>query len=113
MKDRFTLFISTDIIQEICIHTNNHCQGVNRPERPIEVDEIYAFIGILLSSGRNRGRKLQLSELWTSEFLFRQPFFTAAMSRNRFIYIYTNIRFDDKATRQMRMDSSGDKLEAI
>ncbi|KAK9747272.1 Transposase IS4 [Popillia japonica] len=101
------------------MYTNLYCQQADRQnqnnssQKEITRDEVYAFIAILLAAGRNRERKLHLSELWTEDELFRQPFFTAVMSRNRFTYIYKSIRFDDRATREQRIIGTKDKLQAI
>lgn len=116
VADMFYLFISKEMVEEICLQTNLYVQNLPKPEvaiPPITVDELYAFIGVLLSSGKVRGHKLHLSELWTNDPLFGQQYFTAAMSRNRFIHIFRNIHFDDKSTRQNRFEQSGNRLEAI
>lgn len=54
----------------------------------VTVDELQAFIGILIASGRNRSRKLHIAEMWTKNTLFKQPYFTAVLSRNRFKLIF-------------------------
>lgn len=112
------------MLADICIHTNR--QGVvyaekfneNHPTnqitwKNITIDELYAFIAVLIASGRNHGRKLNLSEMWSENELFKQPFFTAVMSRNRFRMIYKNLRFDDPSTRKDRITETKDKLQAI
>jgi hypothetical protein len=114
IKEMFTLFISPEIVKEICDETNRQLRRLNGKKiEDISEDELYTFIGILLVSGRNRTRKLSLDELWTSEEPFSQPFFTAALSRDRFISIYSQIRFDNRETRQERFAVSGDKLEPV
>jgi hypothetical protein len=114
IREMFALFISADIVREICEETNRQLRRLsNNKIEQLSEDELYAFIGIMLASGRNHTRKLSLNELWTSEEPFSQPFFTAAMSRDRFINIYSNIRFDNRETRRERFEVSLDKLEPI
>lgn len=114
MKEMFGLFVTPDMVKEICHETNIQLNRLpeNKTE-PISEIELYSFIGIMLASGRNRSRKQSLHELWSTDCLFSQPFFTAAMSRDRFISIYSHIRFDDRETRQERFNISLDKLEPI
>jgi hypothetical protein len=59
IKDMFCLFINDDTTTVIIEETNRHLNRKN-PEtsRPISEEEFFAFIGILLGSGRNRTRKL-------------------------------------------------------
>jgi hypothetical protein len=71
-----------------------------------------AFIGVLIAGGRN-WKKLHTSEMWTENELFKQPYFTAVLSKNRFNEIYMHIRFDDPTTRNDRTEATGDKLEAV
>lgn len=112
--ETFALFISGDMVKDICCETNHQVArlSMNRIE-PIVVEELYAFIAIMLASGRNRSRKLGLNDLWINEDPFCQPFFPAAMSRDRFITIFSQIRFDDKETRKERFIASSDRLEPI
>lgn len=51
--------------------------------------------------------------MWTTNTLFKQPYFTAVLSRNRYKQIFRCIRFDDPETRQQRKEVSNDPLEAI
>lgn len=51
--------------------------------------------------------------MWTTDELYKQHFFSAAMARDRFFYIYNNIRFDDKEDRQIRIAQTGDKMQAL
>ncbi|XP_077300696.1 uncharacterized protein LOC143921322 [Arctopsyche grandis] len=102
------------MVREICEQTNRQLHRTStKIIEPILAEELLAFIGIMLASGRNRTRKLSLNELWTNDSAFCQPFFTASMSRDRFITIFSQIRFDDKETRQERIHVSSDKLEPI
>lgn len=114
IREMFDLFVTAEMIKEICEETTRQFDSLpGNKMRPLSEEEVYAFIGIMLASGRNRSRKLSLHELWTTDCIFSQPFFTAAMSRDRFIEIYSQIRFDNRETRQNRFNASSDKTEPI
>lgn len=124
IKDAFQCFINEDMLAEICIFTNQHGEVYTKKFneshsadqmawKNVTITELYAFIAVLIASGRNHGRKLHLTEMWTENELFKQPFFTAVMSRNRFKMIYRHLRFDDPSTRENRITETKDKLQAI
>lgn len=117
IREAFDLFMPRSMMDKICEETNRHCQrlleGTNKNIPPITSNELYAFVGILLAAGKCHGRKLPLEELWTCDIPYRQPFFTAAMARDRFRYLLSNIRFDDRQTRDERIEQTQDKLAAI
>ncbi|KAG5871002.1 hypothetical protein JTB14_012854 [Gonioctena quinquepunctata] len=77
------------------------------------MNELHAFMGILLAAGRNHSGRLFITEMWCKGELFRQPFFTAAMLRDRYKEIFRNIRFDDPTTKAERIENTKDKLQAI
>ncbi|KAK9751585.1 hypothetical protein QE152_g4987 [Popillia japonica] len=58
--DAFLLYISEEMVNEICMYTNLYCQQTNRQnqnnssQKEITRDEECAFIAILLAAGRNR-----------------------------------------------------------
>lgn len=112
-KDCFILFITEDIVNSICQNTNKYLNDLNLGHQNITKNEIYAFISILLASGKNRSRKIPFSELWKINSLCRHHYATAAISRKRFSFIFSLIRFDDKSTRPQRIEDTGDKMEAI
>jgi len=57
-------------------------QVANRKQEDITSKELYAFIGVLIATGRNRGRRLHLDDMWTSSKHCVQPFSGTAMSKN-------------------------------
>jgi hypothetical protein len=52
------------------------------------------FIGVLIAGGRN-WKKLHISEMWTENELFKQPYFTAVLSKNRFKEIYMQLEMTE------------------
>ncbi|KAG5861173.1 hypothetical protein JTB14_036057 [Gonioctena quinquepunctata] len=79
----------------------------------VTMNELHAFMGILLAAGRNHGRRLHITGMWCKGKLFKQPFFTAAMPCDRYKEIFRNIRFDEPTTRAERIENTKDKLQAI
>lgn len=112
-EDAFFLFITKNMIKDICNYTNSNLQNAKKDFKIITEMELEAFIGILLASGKNRSRKVPFNELWKINCLTRHHYATAAMARDRFSFIFSNLRFDQKSTRDSRTQNSGDKLEAI
>lgn len=111
--ESFNLFMSDDVVQFICDCTNKNLDDIEMGDKKITKCELYAFIGILLASGKNRSRKIPFSELWRVNSLCRHHYATAAMPRDRFSFIFSQLRFDDKSTRELRLQNSGDKMEAV
>ncbi|KAG5898510.1 hypothetical protein JTB14_038464 [Gonioctena quinquepunctata] len=112
------------MMNEICLNTNLRGNAVvakwngRNPDRQqiwknVTMNELHAFMGILLAAGRNHSRRLHITVMWCTGELFRQPFFTAAMPRDRYKEIFRNIRFDDPTTRAERIENTKDKLQAI
>ena len=109
------------MINEILTHTNryyNECTA-NWNEKnqkcfnAISKEEMLSFIGILFAAGRNRSNKMHLDEFWSEREMFRQPLFTAAMSKDRLKLVNRYIRFDDHSDRLQRIEETNDKLQAI
>ena len=69
-----------------------------------------AFLGLLLLSGVKRARHTNFRDLWATDGSGIE-FFRACMSYNRFLFLLSAIRFDDKSTRNQRKTT--DKLAAI
>lgn len=111
--DSFKLFFDDEIINEIVNNTNNYITSNNKNINLMTRKEVYAAIGILIASGRRRDRKLGFSDMWTTNPLDRRHLYPATMPRNRFKEFFSTCRFDDKATRNARIEETEDKLEAI
>ncbi|KAJ8894289.1 hypothetical protein PR048_006904 [Dryococelus australis] len=81
--------------------------------KDVDAQEIPASIALLIAAGKIHCNQTAIPELWTSHPAFRNPFFTATMSRSRFQLLCTFLRLDNKITRCTRIEESGDKLQAI
>lgn len=120
--DTFNLFVTKEMKEKICLHTNEEASRVynayneEHPDNkniwmPLAEVELNAFIGILISAGALRCSKENTTEMWTTDESIRRAIFTASMSRDRFVSIRTFLRFDDKITREERRAT--DKLAGI
>lgn len=96
--------------KRICeIWNQEHQDDNQRTWTETTLQEMKAFLGLLILSGVYRGRLEPLEDLWSQEH--GRPIFTAVMSSNRFKAILRYFRFDDKRTREQRR--SVDKLAPI
>ena len=119
IRDHFLLFFPNDVLELICRETNNYAHTAaadyadETPWTDMTVNELCAYMGILLAAGKLHGRKLHISQMWRQSAAFQFSLFSASMSRNRFCAISARLRFDNPATRPSRLSRTGDKLEAI
>ncbi|KAJ8943858.1 hypothetical protein NQ314_009628 [Rhamnusium bicolor] len=67
-------------------YTDKKNDGNPNPSQWIDitVEESQTFIDVLIVSGRNRGMKLHITEMWTENAVFKQPYFSVVLSRYRF-----------------------------
>lgn len=118
----FNLFLTPEIKRMICIHTNEEASryfdvwNEKNPTKiknwkPLDLDELDCFLGVLVKGGALRCGREPTREMWTTDSSIRRSFFTAAMSRNRFEQLSVFLRFDDKTSRLQRQQQ--DKLAAI
>ena len=80
---------------------------------PITVDDIYAFIGILLLLGITKKSDVNVEALWSETSIHYADFAVAAMSRDRFKLIARNLTFDDLNTRKDRCNQKFYKMSEI
>ena len=73
--------------------------------------KIRAFFGLLFLCGVLRASGEPIKSLSNEEEVFQRSIFPATMSRNRFLQILRFLRFDDKATLAIRLET--DKLAAV
>lgn len=78
--------------------------------QPVTISQLKAFIGIVYMKGCCKGRGENLFSLWNNNSTQR-PFYSGVMSRNDFVRIFWDLRFDDKNTRPDRLND--DNLAAI
>jgi Transposase IS4 len=119
--DTYKLFLTPEIIDSIVLQTNREARrrirawNERNPEnqhaewKPVNDNEIVAFIGLCILAGVYRANHEPQSSLWSERE--GRPVFIATMSRTRFRDIMKYMRFDDKATRDERLNH--DKLAAL
>lgn len=108
------------IVGQIVIETNRKASRVYatnlrsdnrkrmRPWKDTNVDELYAYIAILLYSGAEKAHNTQAIDLFHKS---NMPFYRAVMSLERFEQLSRFLRFDDSRTRLVRLRE--DKLAPI
>lgn len=111
--DAWKKFITSAITEEIILCTNREASRVclvkGKRWQPIEKDEMDAFLGLLLMAGVEKSWDVPVRELFLDKL--SNPIYRACMSVNRFEDIRRFLRFDDKRTRNQRLET--DKLAPI
>lgn len=79
-----------------------------RPWKDTDVDELYAYIAILLYCGAGKSHNVKTTDLFHQSHM---PFYRAVMSLKRFEQLNRFLRFDDSRTRVARLQQ--DKLAPI
>lgn len=112
-KDAWDCIITHSIIEEIIHCTNLEGRRLATEEgkqwKNVSVEEMNAFFGILLQAGVEKSWDVPIRELFLDER--SNPLYKATMSVNRFEDIRKALRFDDKRTRSVRLQT--DKLAPI
>lgn len=114
--DSFFTQFSVEMVDEIIYHTNSNIkQKLDRYSRIRDArettrEEFLALLGLLFLIGTKKGHHTNVKELWASDGS-GMPILRATMCYNRFLFLLSNIRFDDKRTRVHRRKE--DKLAAI
>lgn len=106
--DCWKLFITDSIIDRIVQATNDQLREMSnnysRGERDCnltDVDEMFAFIGVLYMLGVKKANHLNTSEMWMTDGT-APDFFRTVMSERRFHTLVRAIRFDERRTRDER-----------
>lgn len=119
-KKIFMRLFPVQIVGQIVIETNRKAKKVYgdnlrsaqpksmRKWRDTNVDEVYAYIAILLHSGAEKANHIHSIDLFDKS---NMPFYRAVMSHTRFEQLSRFIRFDDSRTRMVRLKE--DKLAPI
>ncbi|XP_033225478.1 piggyBac transposable element-derived protein 4-like [Belonocnema kinseyi] len=112
----FCLFITNDIINKIVRHTNESIEiSKNRFTsdqwyiHPTDPTEIRSLIGLFYMSCILKNRGLNLEDMFSPIWGF--SVFRCSISKNRLEFLFANIRFDDKNTRDTR--KAEDKFTAF
>ena len=118
--DAFSLFISENMLNIILYHTNQKIQEFlmnydgSRQQLNLmheaTLDEIRAVIGLVIYGGVFESSHENLEFLYKMDDTGRL-IFPAVMGKNRFRFLLSMIRFDDKATKAVRR--LNDTLEAF
>lgn len=104
------LFVTDAIVQECVTWTNKRIQltaGRMATQRqagtygPTEPREILALLGVLIAAGQQRDNHLSLLEMWSA--VTGCPLYRAAMSKGRFEFLVSCLRFDNPDTRVERL----------
>lgn len=114
--EAWSLLFNAKILDLIVIHTNEEISRRQRQLRCVQsyngitnLLEIKALIGLLYLSGVQIAAHLNLEELWSLRF--GSSLFRATMPHNRFEFLISCLRFDDKETRAERRNT--DKFAPI
>lgn len=108
-EDAFFLYFNDFIFTEIVKYTNIEAERNVQKWKVVDVIEMRAFFGLLLTAGHLKQNNTSYVTLWSKKY--RSPIFRATMSLDRFKLLLRFIRFDDKETRATRRAT--DKLAAI
>ncbi|XP_005947474.1 piggyBac transposable element-derived protein 4 [Haplochromis burtoni] len=97
LRSAFDLFVTEEIIQLLCTHTNLHGRRKCENWRDVDDVEMRAYIGLLILAGVYRSRHEASRGLWADKT--GRAIFRATMPHYRYAQISANIRFDDKLAR--------------
>uniref|UniRef100_UPI00358F4BCF piggyBac transposable element-derived protein 4-like n=1 Tax=Myxine glutinosa TaxID=7769 RepID=UPI00358F4BCF len=104
-KDAWDLFVTGDILEEICMCSNLEGQRTsaihNKVFHDISKKELLAFLGLSLLAGYEKNWDVPIRELFGDRL--SNPTYRATMSIKRFEEIRRFLRFDDKRTRDLRL----------
>lgn len=112
----FLKFFTDDIIEHIIHCTNLEIKKLRlnydrpRDAKDTTKTEFLAFLGLLLLAGVKKENHTHFLELWANDGTGNE-IFKACMSCNRFLFLLSAVRFDDKNTRAHRKLT--DKLAAV
>ena len=104
--DAFSLFISADILNIILTHTDqkihyylfNFTGKIQKWMRQTSLDELHVVIGLLIYGEVFESSHKHIESLYKMDGTGRL-IFPVVMAKNRFRFLLSMIRFDDKATR--------------
>lgn len=108
-EDAFFLYFNDFVFSEIIKYTNIEAENNTKDWKPVDLIEMRAFFGLLLTAGHLKQNNTNYITLWSIKY--GSPIFRATMSLVRFKLLLRFIRFDDKTTRSDRRAT--DKLAPI
>ncbi|KAI2802424.1 hypothetical protein BLOT_009874 [Blomia tropicalis] len=98
----FSLFLTSEMIDHICIYTNQRTISIDPEWIPVDNIEMYAFIGAILFCSATKRNKENVNEIWKYIPGKSCSFFYSTFPRDRFKQLLKFIRFDDTNTREVR-----------
>jgi len=107
----WSLQFSDEILNIILKYTNqeierkrnsNSYQIDQTDQNTLDMLELKAFIGLLYYAGWGKENNTSAQCLWSAHSL---PLFRATMTKDRFLFILSSLMFDDKTTRNKRIES--------
>ncbi|KAG4073526.1 hypothetical protein HA402_000750 [Bradysia odoriphaga] len=110
--DFFKLYFTDDVCAEIVKWTNMAAlrfYNSNEDWKMVDKDELYAFLGLLISAGHMKSCNENYRNFWHP--FYGSKIFKATMGMTRFEQLLRFIRFDDQYTRSARRKT--DKLAPI
>lgn len=104
----WSVFCPETILSVMLNHTNSQirernsaCEAIPHFRKEMDMSELKAFIGLLYIAGFYRSSRQNTIDLWASDGTGVE-IFRLTMSRQRFHFIQSCLRFDDKSTRNER-----------
>ena len=101
------LFLSEEILDEVCKCTNLEGRRVASSRRKrwnnVSKEELLAYFGLVLPAGSEKQWDVSTHELFGNDF--SKLMYKATMSVERFEDIRRFLRFDDKRTREFRLQT--------
>ena len=107
--EAWTLLLSDSLLEKVVQHTNEEIDAklekviVQWYQDHTSLMEIKALLGIFYLCGIFKASKCNPEDLWSEKSGLIQ--FRATMSLNRFKFLVSCLRFDDKNTREQRMNT--------
>ena len=100
----WSLLFDQTMLRKICVNTNDWVvyKGI-ADWQELTVEDLKSFIGILYIRGIFGYRNADVRSMWSKDFGI--PLVSRIMSRNRFIMILANIRFDNPNERSQRLNT--------
>lgn len=103
----FSSFITEDMVNLIVTYTNAEIalkskkyKNVTATQRPTDASEVRALIGILTLTTAMKDNHLPSKEIFDTTFCGNR--YRSTMSNERFDFLISCLRFDDKSTRRQR-----------
>lgn len=112
----FNLFFTNEILDLLVTNTNKYIEKIrdkfqrDRDAKSTNVDEMKAFLGLLIMAGVLRASHLNYIDLWATDGTGVEMF-RLTMNYQRFLFLLRSLRFDDKTNRPERQKT--DNLAAI